>query len=136
MRDSGVCVYFAFLLGVSSYAYETASNSQVSCVLRCDKGPRKLSVVVEGRHVLRIDATVAKNLALLLSDLAARDQKLIFWNWCEDARRTLISYEPSLATYCKSSGSIAQIFSGKTLLSHFVILFSFCESCYVPVHDC
>lgn len=80
--------------------------------LRCDKQPRNLPVVLEGRHVLRIDATVAKNLTLLLTDLAARDQKLIFWNWCEDARRTLISYEPSLAAYCRSSGSIAQIFSG------------------------
>lgn len=66
--------------------------------------------------MLRIDATVAKNLALLLSDLETRDQKLIFWNWCEDARRTLISYEPSLAAYCKSSGSIAQIFSSKNSL--------------------
>jgi len=79
--------------------------------------------MVEGRHVLRIDATVAKNLAMLLSDLAARDQKLIFWNWCEDARRTLISYEPSLATYCKSSDSITQLFSGKTLsFCYFVFL--------------
>lgn len=62
--------------------------------------------------MLRIDATVAKNLTLLLTDLAARDQKLVFWNWCEDARRTLICYEPSLEMYCRSSSSMAQIFSG------------------------
>jgi len=71
-----------------------------------DFRPTSLPVVVEGRHVLRIDTTVAKNLALLLSDLTARDQPIIFWNWCEDAKQTLISYDPSLATYCRSSGSI------------------------------
>lgn len=68
-------------------------------------------MVVEGRHVLRIDATVAKNLALLLADLEARDQSLVFWNWCEQVKRTLISYDASLRTSFKSCGSIAQIFS-------------------------
>lgn len=70
--------------------------------------------------MLRIDATVAKNLALLLSDLEAREQKIIFWNWCEDARRTLISYDPSLETHCRSSASVAQIFSGKLSVTRFV----------------
>ncbi|KAH0956012.1 hypothetical protein HN011_009689 [Eciton burchellii] len=105
-----------FVSPKQSLSFPAAEYLRERVMSWCDKGPRKLSVVVEGRHVLRIDATVAKNLALLLSDLAARDQKLIFWNWCEDARRTLISYEPSLATYCKSSGSIAQIFSGETVI--------------------
>lgn len=68
-------------------------------------------MVVEGRHVLRIDATVAKNLSLLLADLEARDQRLVFWNWCEEVKRTLISYDASLHTSFKSSGSIGQIFS-------------------------
>ena len=83
---------------------------------RCDG--RTIPVVVEGRHVLRIDATVAKNLALLLTDLEARDQKLVFWNWCEEARRTLISYDASLTTSFRSSGSIAQIFSGGLASTH------------------
>lgn len=99
------------------------SELRLCCLSRCDKRPTSLPVVVEGRHVLRIDATVAKNLALLLSDLAARDQKIIFWNWCEDARQTLISYDPSLMDYCKSSGSIEQIFSGKILVSRFIAFF-------------
>ena len=82
-------------------------------ITRCDKRPTSLPVLIEGRHVLRIDATVAKNLALLLSDLTTRNQTIIFWNWCEDARQTLISYDSSFETYCKSSGSIARIFAGK-----------------------
>jgi len=96
------------------------SELRLCCVSRCDKRPTSLPVVVEGRHVLRIDTTVAKNLALLLSDLTARDQPIIFWNWCEDAKQTLISYDPSLATYCRSSGSLAHIFSGKISVSRFV----------------
>lgn len=86
--------------------------------LRCDGRAETIPVIVEGRHVLRIDATVAKNLALLLADLEARDQKLVFWNWCEDARRTLISYDPSLTMSFRTSGSIAQIFSGRIAPPH------------------
>lgn len=88
------------------------------CVFRCDKKSENLPVIVDGRNVLRIDTTVAKNLALLVSDLATRNQKLIFWNWCEDAKHTLICYDPSLAICCKSSASITHIFSGKILNSH------------------
>lgn len=68
--------------------------------------------------MLRIDATVAKNLALLLVDLEARDQKLLFWNWCEKAKRTLISYDASLAMSFRTSGSIAQIFSARSASPH------------------
>lgn len=110
-----------FLYTIIFYAFGKVHfrNLKLCCVSRCDKRPVSLPVVVEGRHVLRIDATVAKNLALLLSDLEAREQKIIFWNWCEDARQTLISYDPSLATYCRSSASIAQIFSGKLSVTRF-----------------
>jgi len=88
------------------------------CVFRCDKKSENLPVIVDGRNVLRIDTTVAKNLALLVSDLATRNQKLIFWNWSEDAKQTLICYDPSIAAYCKSSDSIIQIFKGKISDSH------------------
>ncbi|XP_020291043.1 sodium-independent sulfate anion transporter-like isoform X1 [Pseudomyrmex gracilis] len=103
-----------FVSPKQSLSFPAAEYLRERVMSWCDKKPGKLPVVIEGRHVLRIDATVAKNLALLLSDLALRDQKLIFWNWCEDARRTLISYDPSLAIYCRSSGSLVQIFSGET----------------------
>ncbi|XP_014470113.1 PREDICTED: sodium-independent sulfate anion transporter-like isoform X2 [Dinoponera quadriceps] len=105
-----------FVSPKQSLSFPAAEYLRERVMSWCDKRPGNLPVVVEGRHVLRIDATVAKNLTLLLTDLAARDQKLVFWNWCEDARRTLICYEPSLATYCRSSGSIAQLFSGDTVV--------------------
>ncbi|EZA56466.1 Sodium-independent sulfate anion transporter [Ooceraea biroi] len=112
-----------FVSPKQSLSFPAAEYLRERVMSWCDTRSRNLPVVLEGRHVLRIDATVAKNLALLLSDLAARDQKLIFWNWCEDAKQTLTSYEPSLATYCRSSGSIAQIFSGKISLFRFLIFF-------------
>ncbi|XP_032676885.1 sodium-independent sulfate anion transporter-like isoform X2 [Odontomachus brunneus] len=99
-----------------SLSYPAAEYLRERVMSWCDKKSGNLPVVVEGRHVLRIDATVAKNLTLLLTDLAARDQKLVFWNWCEDAMQTLVCYEPSLATYCRSSSNMAQIFSGDTVI--------------------
>ncbi|KAL0122519.1 hypothetical protein PUN28_007316 [Cardiocondyla obscurior] len=109
-----------FVSPKQSLSFPAAEYLRERVMSWCDKRPANIPVVIEGRHVLRIDATVAKNMALLLSDLATRDQMVIFWNWCEDARRTLISYNSSLATYCRSSGSIAQIFSG----DHREIVFS------------
>ncbi|XP_050455739.1 sodium-independent sulfate anion transporter-like isoform X3 [Cataglyphis hispanica] len=105
-----------FVSPKQSLSFPAAEYLRERVMSWCDKRLRNLPVIVEGRHVLRIDATVAKNLALLVSDLAARDQKLIFWNWCEDAKQTLICYDPSLATYCKSSGSIMRIFSDEMVV--------------------
>ncbi|KAL6261737.1 hypothetical protein P5V15_006826 [Pogonomyrmex californicus] len=105
-----------FVSPKQSLSFPAAEYLRERVMSWCDKRPTSLPVIVEGRHVLRIDATVAKNLALLLSDLAARDQKLIFWNWSEDARRTLISYDPLLATYCRSCASITQIFSDEIVI--------------------
>ncbi|XP_076763779.1 sodium-independent sulfate anion transporter isoform X2 [Xylocopa sonorina] len=100
-----------FVSPKQSLSYPAAEYLRERVMSWCDRRTGTIPVVVEGRHVLRIDATVAKNLALLLADLEARDQKLVFWNWCEEARRTLISYDASLAMSFRTSGSIAQIFS-------------------------
>lgn len=100
-----------------SLSYPAAEYLRERITSWCNERSGIISVVVEGRHVRRIDATVAKNLALLLADLEAREQKLVFWNWCEEVRRTLISYDASLATSFGTSGSVAQIFSGRTFPS-------------------
>ncbi|XP_043263636.1 sodium-independent sulfate anion transporter-like [Colletes gigas] len=102
-----------FVSPKQSLSYPAAEYLRERVMSWCDGRAETIPVVVEGRHVLRIDATVAKNLALLLADLQARDQILVFWNWCEEVRRTLISYDASLAMSFKTSGSIAQIFSGR-----------------------
>ncbi|XP_018357911.1 PREDICTED: sodium-independent sulfate anion transporter-like isoform X4 [Trachymyrmex cornetzi] len=105
-----------FVSPKQSLSFPAAEYLRERVMSWCDKRPISLPVVIEGRHVLRIDATVAKNLALLLSDLITRNQKIIFWNWCEDAKQTLISYDSSFETYCKSSGSIARIFTDETVI--------------------
>ncbi|XP_029172774.1 sodium-independent sulfate anion transporter-like isoform X4 [Nylanderia fulva] len=105
-----------FVSPKQSLSFPAAEYLRERVMSWCDKKLENLPVIVEGRHVLRIDATVAKNLALLVSDLASRDQKLIFWNWCEDAKQTLICYDPSLAACCRSSGTITQIFSDETVI--------------------
>ncbi|XP_017790325.1 PREDICTED: sodium-independent sulfate anion transporter [Habropoda laboriosa] len=104
-----------FVSPKQSLSYPAAEYLRERVMSWCDGRAETIPVIVEGRHVLRIDATVAKNLALLLVDLEARDQKLVFWNWCEEARRTLISYDASLTMSFRTSGSIAQIFSGRVV---------------------
>ncbi|XP_001120853.1 sodium-independent sulfate anion transporter isoform X2 [Apis mellifera] len=103
-----------FVSPKQSLSYPAAEYLRERVMSWCDTRPGTIPVVVEGRHVLRIDATVAKNLALLLADLEARDQRLVFWNWCEQAKRTLTSYDASLHASFKSSGSVGQIFSPRT----------------------
>ncbi|OAD61937.1 Sodium-independent sulfate anion transporter [Eufriesea mexicana] len=107
-----------FVSPKQSLSYPAAEYLRERVMSWCDSRGGTIPVVVEGRHVLRIDATVAKNLALLLADLEARDQKLVFWNWCEKAKRTLISYDASLTMSFRTSGSIAQIFSGRSASPH------------------
>ncbi|XP_076169730.1 sodium-independent sulfate anion transporter isoform X2 [Ptiloglossa arizonensis] len=107
-----------FVSPKQSLSYPAAEYLRERVMSWCGGRAETIPVVVEGRHVLRIDATVAKNLALLLTDLQARDQKLVFWNWCEEARRTLISYDVSLTMSFRTSGSIAQIFSGRIASPH------------------
>ncbi|XP_018407693.1 PREDICTED: sodium-independent sulfate anion transporter-like [Cyphomyrmex costatus] len=106
-----------FVSPKQSLSFPAAEYLREQVMSWCDKKePTRLPVIVEGRHVLRIDATVAKNLALLLSDLTVRNQKIIFWNWCEDARQTLINYDSSFETYCRSSDSITRIFTDETMI--------------------
>ncbi|XP_012145962.2 sodium-independent sulfate anion transporter isoform X2 [Megachile rotundata] len=107
-----------FVSPKQSLSYPAAEYLRERVMSWCARRSETIPVIVEGRHVLRIDATVAKNLSLLLTDLKARDQKLIFWNWCEEARRTLISYDASLTMSFRTSGSIAQVFSDGITSSH------------------
>ncbi|XP_054000598.1 sodium-independent sulfate anion transporter-like isoform X2 [Hylaeus anthracinus] len=102
-----------FVSPKQSLSYPAAEYLREQVMSWCDGRAETIPVVVEGRHVHRIDATVAKNLALLLADLQARDQTLVFWNWCEETKRTMIRYDASLAMSFRTSGSIAQIFSGR-----------------------
>lgn len=82
-------------------------------------------MIVDGRYVHRIDATVAKNFRLLQVDLEARDQKVIFWNWCESARNTLTSYDKSLAVHFKESENVSQVLKGKYSISFIIHLTNF-----------
>ncbi|XP_076547708.1 sodium-independent sulfate anion transporter-like [Osmia lignaria lignaria] len=98
-----------FVSPKQSLSYPAAEYLRERVMSWCDRRAETIPVIVEGRHVVRIDATVAKNLALLSKDLKAREQKLMFWNWCEEPRRTLIRYDATLTMSFRNSGSIAQI---------------------------
>nr|XP_034193185.1 sodium-independent sulfate anion transporter-like isoform X2 [Osmia lignaria] len=107
-----------FVSPKQSLSYPAAEYLRERVMSWCDRRAETIPVIVEGRHVVRIDATVAKNLALLSKDLKAREQKLMFWNWCEEPRRTLIRYDATLTMSFRNSGSIAQVFSAEITSSH------------------
>lgn len=67
------------------------------------------TVVLDGHNVISIDATVAKNLSLLHSDLEQRNQKLIFWNWSENARKTLVGFDGSIDSRFRTVGNLFEL---------------------------
>ncbi|XP_058790464.1 sodium-independent sulfate anion transporter isoform X2 [Phymastichus coffea] len=89
-------------------AAEYLREQVMSC---CDIMKDASLVVIDGRNVTGIDTTVAKNLSLLLSDLESRKLKLLFWNWCEDTRKTLVAFDSSMGAHFRNSSSITQLVS-------------------------
>lgn len=103
-----------FVSPKQSLSFPAAEYLREQVMEWCDKSPKSIPVVIEGQNVVRIDATVAKNLALLHKDLEAREQKLIFWNWPEKVQKTLMNYDTSLSLSMKNCESVAQIFTNST----------------------
>ncbi|XP_020708385.2 sodium-independent sulfate anion transporter-like isoform X4 [Athalia rosae] len=93
-----------------SLSFPAAEYLREEVIARCESKAENIPVILDGRHVHRIDATVAKNLKFLQTDLESRKQTLIFWNWIPDVRATLESYDVSLAEHFKTSPTIGDIF--------------------------
>ncbi|KAK0169011.1 hypothetical protein PV327_002762 [Microctonus hyperodae] len=98
-----------FVTPEQSLSFPAAEYLRDTVMDWCDRKTATIPVIVDGRYVHRIDATVAKNFRLLQVDLEARNQKVIFWNWCESARNTLTSYDKSLAVHFKESENVSQV---------------------------
>ncbi|KAL7303389.1 hypothetical protein TKK_0004574 [Trichogramma kaykai] len=75
----------------------------------CDSMQNTKIVVIDGKNVRGIDTTVAKNLSLLSTDLEARKQRLVFWNWCENASSVMISFDSANKEHFKSTNALAQV---------------------------
>ncbi|XP_044731995.1 sodium-independent sulfate anion transporter-like [Chrysoperla carnea] len=58
--------------------YSSISNTQ-------NNGENNLVIVLDGRNVLYIDTTVAKNLKTLVEHLEKQKQRIIFWRWSRAA---------------------------------------------------
>ncbi|KAF7391863.1 hypothetical protein HZH68_011406 [Vespula germanica] len=104
-----------FVLPKQSLSFPAAEYLREQVLEWCHKCTESIPVIIDGRNVLRIDATVAKNLTLLHVDLETRQQKLIFWNWSEEMKSILTNYDSSLSLSFKNCGSILQIFTNTVL---------------------
>ncbi|KAF5289752.1 hypothetical protein FQA39_LY03669 [Lamprigera yunnana] len=85
----------------------------------------KTIVIVNGKYINHIDATVAKNLKVLADDLSVRDQKIVFWNFKLCVINACIGVDAKLSDYCME-GSLKEIVEGlsinngvPTLMVHF-----------------
>jgi hypothetical protein len=52
-------------------------------------------------------------MSLLFSDLYLRKQNIIFWNWYDNTRKTLVAFDINGESHFKTCGSISQLLSGK-----------------------
>ncbi|KAF2887549.1 hypothetical protein ILUMI_18624 [Ignelater luminosus] len=66
------------------------------------------TVVINGKYINGIDATVAKNLKVLSDDLMLRHQKMIFWNFKSDIMNICIGVDKKLVEYFRD-GSLEEI---------------------------
>ncbi|XP_043502293.1 sodium-independent sulfate anion transporter-like [Polistes fuscatus] len=104
-----------FVIPKQSLSFPAAEYLREQVMEWCDRCTENVPVIIDGCNVLRIDSTVAKNLALLHIDLEARRQKLIFWNWSEKLQNILTNYDSSLSLSFNNCGSIPQIFMNSSV---------------------
>ncbi|XP_057330225.1 sodium-independent sulfate anion transporter isoform X1 [Microplitis mediator] len=97
-----------------SLSFPAAEYLRERVIEWCDK-KSAVPVIIDGRFIHRIDTTVAKNIGLLQADLEARNQKLIFWNWCDSAKNTLVNFDKNLSIYFRNSSNVAQLLSDEIL---------------------
>ncbi|XP_043283268.1 sodium-independent sulfate anion transporter-like isoform X2 [Venturia canescens] len=97
-----------------SLSFPAAEYLRETVMSWCDGREGAIPVVVEGAHVHSIDATVAKNLRILQLDLESRSQRLVFWNWGEEAKATLTRYDNSLSRSFVTSESLETIFTDES----------------------
>lgn len=98
---------------------------------RCDLLKDVRIVVIDGRNVSGIDATVAKNLCLLRSDLESREQRIYFWNWNNETRKTLVAFDGSVESCFRNSQAILHVVAGERV-SRFMVLVTNSERQFVP----
>ena len=84
-----------------------------AAIFRCDKMEHANFVIIDGKNVNEIDTTVAKNLSLMLSDLEARKQKLLYWNWHVEPRSILVTFDSSNEPLFRNCANVAQLVSGE-----------------------
>ncbi|KAF5284362.1 hypothetical protein FQR65_LT13579 [Abscondita terminalis] len=85
----------------------------------------KTTVVLNGKYINNVDATVAKNFKVLADDLLLREQNIIFWNFKNNVMNICKGVDQKLADYFKE-GSLQEIVDSlsanntiPTLMVHF-----------------
>ncbi|XP_067000175.2 sodium-independent sulfate anion transporter isoform X2 [Anabrus simplex] len=72
-------------------------------------------VILNGRHIHHIDATMAKALQLLNQNLKVREQRLVLWNWVRSSRETCLGLDPKMDGVFQEAESLEQLLRGLVL---------------------
>ncbi|XP_001601834.2 uncharacterized protein LOC100117667 isoform X1 [Nasonia vitripennis] len=98
-----------FVSPLQSLKFPAAEYLREQIMTWCDISKNTNIIVLDGRNIIGIDATVAKNLSLLNLDLESKKQRLIFWNWCENARKTLVAFDSSTDSHFRTFGDLVEL---------------------------
>ncbi|KAK7870324.1 hypothetical protein R5R35_003712 [Gryllus longicercus] len=93
-----------------SIVFPAAEFVRKKIIKKCIELDNKAIVILDGRYMRHIDATVAKNLHSLWGDLKIREQKLLFWNWNRSSRFTLCGIDPKLSALFQEGTTLEDIF--------------------------
>ncbi|KAG8221941.1 hypothetical protein J437_LFUL002500 [Ladona fulva] len=70
------------------------------------------TVVIEGTHVQKIDATAAKCIKLMIDDIEARKHSAILWNWKRSVAEACLGIDPGMIEYFRYEDSLEKLFKG------------------------
>nr|XP_022916684.1 sodium-independent sulfate anion transporter isoform X2 [Onthophagus taurus] len=74
----------------------------------------RVTVVIDGKYVTNLDATVAKNIKTLADDLKSRNQSIVFWNFKESVKKICTGVDNSMYQYFRD-GNLKDIIENPAL---------------------
>ncbi|XP_031353795.1 sodium-independent sulfate anion transporter-like [Photinus pyralis] len=82
----------------------------------------KVTVVLNGKYINNVDATVAKNFKVLADDLILREQNIIFWNFKMNVRNICKGVDQKLVDFFKD-GNLQDIIEARKVQAAFMFKF-------------
>nr|CAD7460851.1 unnamed protein product [Timema tahoe] len=115
IQHLSICSREVLLVRPDSGLFFPAAENLREIVLKASsKDPRpSLTVVIDGSYVHSIDATMAKNLKLIVDDLKVNKRAIIYWNWGPGMEKCCRGVDDNLAGNFRRTNTIEDVFRGE-----------------------